>query len=618
MPPSLVLILLNGEGWLCHFEINLKVPLISYMGERMREIKHFSHEEHLLKLIENWETIEVICCYGCREPILGGFVYGCTSCSHFLHETCANLAPVINHHLHPLHPLMLITRNVDNWSCDVCNSRGLVNGFSYWCMSCDFDACTKCGLAIALKEEALIEFKHEGHLQHTLTLQLRSASFRCDACHAKDEDLFYQCNSCDFWMHKTCASLAPTIDLPHHPNHPLVLVYSLPDNFYNFKYYCEFCNKLILKNGWLYHCANCRYFAHIKCALNAEQPSIPSDSLGTTLVEENVNEFMHFPMPDAFVDPLKLLHFEKVSLDGDGATEISHWSHDRLLILNVEPRGNNMPNIRCGDLIELCDGCTRPLSLPYYNCKDGCSFTLHKYCAKLPLTLEHHLHPDHSLVLVNTSKDKYYYECNGCFSNGNNFAYKCDTCKFYLDVNCANLPNTIKHKSHKHPLIQVIDPNHACDACDKTSTTISFACKACDFQLDMFCAIQSPHFLTHRYCKGHEIPLTYPPVEDHPEDFYCDICEKEMHPKRPLYHCHKCKNSFHLDCINRIDYYANVNAKGTRIKSYHKHPLTFVRRKTTSEYVCFFCNCDINGRFMLECRTGTCPFRICYRCSSRV
>ncbi|KAJ9538774.1 hypothetical protein OSB04_031507 [Centaurea solstitialis] len=585
------------------------------MGERMSEIKHFSHEKHPLKLIENWKTVEEICCYGCREPILGGFVYGCTPCSHFLHDTCANLAPVINHHFHPFHPLTLVTRDIDStWNCNVCDRRGLVKGFSYWCMSCDFDACTKCGIAVALKEEALIKFKHEGHPQHTLTLQLRSASFRCDACLAKDEDLFYTCDNCDFWMHKTCASLAHTIDLPHHPKHPLVLVYSLPDNFYKYRFYCEFCKKFILRNGWLYHCANCRYFAHIKCALNAEQTSIPSDSVGTSLVEESANEFMHFPLSDAFVDPLKLLHLEKVSLDDNGATVISHWSHAHPLILNVEPRGNNMSNISCGDPIEVCNGCVRPLSLPYYSCRRGCSFTLHKYCAELPLTLEHQLHPGHSLDLVDTSKDKYYYVCDGCFNFGNTFVYKCDICMFYLDVNCANLPNTIIHKSHKHPLTQVIDPKPHCNACNLTPPGVSFACKACNFQLDIFCALRSPRFITHPYCKGHDIPLSYPPVEDHPEDFYCDICEQEMHPKRPLYHCHKCKNSFHIVCINRIDYFANVYAEGTRTMPYHKHPLTFVRKKKTSLYVCFGCNLDINGRLMLECQTGTCPYRICYRC----
>ncbi|XP_024961239.1 uncharacterized protein LOC112501758 [Cynara cardunculus var. scolymus] len=324
---------------------------------------------------------------------------------------------------------------------------------------------------------------------------------------------------------------------------------------------------------------------------------------------------MQFPLSHAFTDPLKFLHSEKVSLDDDGAIEISHWSHGHPLNLSVEPQGNNMPDIGCDDPIEACNGCVRPLSLPYYICKDGCSFTLHKYCAELPLTLEHHLHPDHPLDLVDTSEDEYFYRCNGCFSQCNNFVYKCITCKFYLDVNCGFLPNTIIHKSHKHPLTQVMDPKQRCKACNRIYRGISFACKACNFQLDMYCAIRSPQSLTHRYCKGHEIPLMYPPVEDHPEDFYCDICEKEMHPKFPLYHCHKCKNSFHLHCINRIDYYANVGVEKTIIKSsHHKHPLMYVRRKTTCEYVCLFCNLDNNGRLMLECLIETCPFRICFSC----
>ncbi|KAI3691957.1 hypothetical protein L6452_31761 [Arctium lappa] len=596
----------------------------------MGEINHFLHQEHSLKFIEDLEVVVrvgddnrekkgVLHCVGCLKPISDGSAYGCISCDCFMHKTCAELTPTINHHLHPLHPLTFMSHGFEYFHCDVCGDKVLSEVHLYYCKICDFAACLKCGVAaivgVALKEEALVKLQHKSHPQHTLTLQLRSSAFRCDACHTDEKDLFYQCDNCDFWIHKACTSLASTLKLPNHHHHSLVLVYSLPDNFYNFQFFCEFCKKYITKHIWLYHCANCRYFAHIKCALNAEQLSVPSDSLGTSLVEENVNEFLHFPMSDAFTDPLKLLHLEKVSLDDDGPTDISHWSHDHPLILNVEPQGNNMPNNGCGDPIEVCDGCVQPLSLPYYNCKDGCSFTLHKYCAELPRTLQHQLHPDHSLDLVNTYGDQYFYRCNGCFSPGNNFVYKCETCKFYLDVNCGFLPNTIIHKSHEHPLIQVIDPNPYCKACNKTSTSISFACKACNFQLDMYCALRSPHFLTHRYCKGHEIPLTYPPVEDHPEDFYCDICEDEMHPKRPLYHCHKCKNSFHLDCINRIDYYANVKEKGTILYSCHKHPLTFVRRKKMSTYVCFLCNLDISDRLMLECRTGTCPFRICYDCS---
>nr|GEV67816.1 C1-like protein [Tanacetum cinerariifolium] len=279
------------------------------------------------------------------------------------------------------------------------------------------------------------------------------------------------------------------------------------------------------------------YFAHIKCALNAQQqpPSTPRNDPGTSAASEDVNDLLHFPMSEAFTDPLKLLHFEKLPLHDDETNEINHWSHPHHpLILNVEgsESNNTMPNINSSDPIKVCYACVRPLSFPYYSCKDGCAFTdLHKYCAHLPLTSAHQLHPDHTLHLVDTWKEYTFYKCIGCLSFGNTFAYKCETnCKFYLCVNCESLPTTIKHKSHNHPLIQVIDPLILCKACDKWSENMSFACKACDFQLDMYCAIRSPVSLSHRYCKGHEILLTYPPVENHPEDFYCDICEEEMDP----------------------------------------------------------------------------------------
>ncbi|KAI3691958.1 hypothetical protein L6452_31762 [Arctium lappa] len=612
----------------------------------MEMMNHFSHKDHPLKLVEKWETMvgvgvdgggnnekQVVVCYACREPISDGSAYGCIQCHYFLHKTCAQLSPTINHHFHPQHTLTLIdviTTSWPYWTCDVCGLQYPNEGILYACLQhitrLMFTACIKCCLIEcarqeaydAIKKEAEIKFKHEGHSQHTLTLQLRPAAFYCDACKSSDKDLFYQCDSCDFWIHKSCASLSTTIDLLHHPNHPLILIYSLPDNFYNFIYYCEFCKKYILRSDWLYHCANCRYFAHVKCALNAKQHSTKRDDPGTFLAEEQVNGYLHFPMLEAFVDPLKQLHSEKIARGDDDKEKINHWSHKHPLIINVEPQGNIMSNIDCSDPIKVCYGCVRPLSLPYYSCKYGCSFTIHKYCAELPLTLKHPLHPDHSLHLVDTWDDMYYYKCDGCYAYGSTFVYKCETCMFCLDVSCAFLPKTIKHKSHKHLLIQVINHKLACNACDKSRRCVSYFCKDCEFQLDVFCAMHSPHSVTHRYCKRHEIPLTYPPVEDHPEDFYCEICEKEMHPKHPLYHCQECKNSFHLECLSQFDRYANVKEESTLIVSYHKHRLTFVRRKRTSEYVCFGCNLDINGHLILECRTGTCPFKICYPCHKKM
>nr|KAJ0205247.1 hypothetical protein LSAT_V11C500247180 [Lactuca sativa] len=106
-------------------------------------------------------------------------------------------------------------------------------------------------------------------------------------------------------IHKTCASLTHTINLPHHPNQKLVLVYSLPEIFFNFWYYCEICNEYIQQNEWLYHSANCRYFVHIRCALNIEQPS---GNLSTSFVDEDIEDLLEIPMLEAFTDPLKLLN----------------------------------------------------------------------------------------------------------------------------------------------------------------------------------------------------------------------------------------------------------------------------------------------------------------------
>ncbi|GJT14088.1 C1-like protein [Tanacetum coccineum] len=502
----------------------------------MEEIQHFGHEDHVLKLVD-WKTDvatiggdddEKPQCYICEEPLSNGdSAYACIECPFFLHKSCSQLPKTINYpflYQHPLTLVMLKRLGSHFLVCDVCYQR-LAKGFIYSYYMPDEGGFTLCGNCFlvefsreaevdAIKEAAAFKLNHESHPHHTLTLKSRPASFCCDACKTEEKDLNYECDSCDFWIHKTCASLPPTINLSrHHPKHPLVLVYSLPEKFYKYS-----------------------YFAHIKCALNAQQPpSTQRDDPGTSAASEDVNNLLHFPMSEAFTDPLKQLHFEKLALHDDETNEINHWNHpDHPLILNVEESESNnmMPNINSSDPIKVCYACVRPLSFPYYSCKDGCSFTdLHQYCAHLPLTSAHQLHPDHTLHLVDTWEET-FYECIGCSSFGNTFAYKCESnCKFYLCVNCESLPTTIKHKSHNHPLIQVIDPKTLCKACDRWSQRMSYACKACEFQLDMYCAIRSPVSLSHRYCKGQEILLTYPPVENHPEDFYCDICEEEMDPR---------------------------------------------------------------------------------------
>ncbi|KAI3689982.1 hypothetical protein L2E82_47955 [Cichorium intybus] len=348
----------------------------------MEEINHFSHKEHPLKLVKleiiigasfdgstrggGDEKRGVIGCYACKKPISSSFAYGCIRCGHFMHKACTELPPTINQPSLYEHPLTLL-------DCGTAIFQIL-------------DIAQKAE-ADAIKEEARIKVEHEGHPQHTLTLQLPLTAFPCDACNTKDE------------------------------------------------------------------------------------------GMDGGIDDDDNKDLLHFPMLEAFTDPLKLLHTENIGKNDDENSNINHWSHHHPLILITEAHNN-----------------------------------------------------------MSGSSDEIEKRCPGCYCSGNRFLYRCETCNFNLDVNCAFLPNTIKHKSHKHPLIQVIDPDPdlvpLCNACNRNYHGINYACsKDCNFILDMYCAVRWPSSLAHRYCKGHEIPLTYPPVTDHPEDFFCEICETEMHPK---------------------------------------------------------------------------------------
>nr|GEV93801.1 hypothetical protein [Tanacetum cinerariifolium] len=237
----------------------------------MEEINRFFHEEHPLKLID-WEMIlgiiSVDCCDDegksgggavgcdiCEEPSSNGdSAYACIQCRFLVHKLCSQLPYTINLPSLYQNPLRIETFKNKDFGltfCYVCSQR-ITRGLSYFVNEKDdkgvFTTCSNCCLvefapkaeADAIKEEAKIKFEHKGHPQHSLTLKLRPGSFHCDACNAKE------CDTCDCWIHKSCATLAPTIHLPHHhPKHPLVLVYSLPDKLYRYPYYCKFCKKYI-------------------------------------------------------------------------------------------------------------------------------------------------------------------------------------------------------------------------------------------------------------------------------------------------------------------------------------------------------------------------------------
>lgn len=269
-----------------------------------------------------------------------------------------------------------------------------------------------------------------------------------------------------------------------------------------------------------------------------------------------------------------------------------------------------------------CDGCVRPILVdhPFYSCVQ-CEFFLHRFCAELPQELPHPSHPMHVLVGRKFTKPNYYIKCNDCACITNGMFFSCKLCTFHLDFKCAMTPNMIKHEAHNHSLTQV-QTYSLCNGCGKSKEMYergpgtTFGCEDCEFYLHKGCALL-PAMVNHRW-DPHPIPLVYPPVKDHPDIFYCEICEEEIDPNYWFYFCGACDQSFHLSCLRPYYGFSNIKFGATMKIDDHQHSLTFVGMKKYKfpHSMCSSCGHDIPEGFpILECETCSFPFRLCMKCS---
>lgn len=242
-------------------------------GEREKEkekndeeesLDHFYHRHPLTLSEVGWRSGR---CDGCRRYIYPGEIaYVCReNCSYpILHEECAEMPRQIRLALHPQHTLiqkevMYIPK------CAVCGTSIMCIG--YYCATsdlCGFQVHVGCAQDIGVLQSCI---DHPSH-PHQMTLLWRpgrSCLSRCDACGTIEKGNSYICIICQYWIHESCAKLS-TIEFYHHRNHPLSLVYRLPQEYIKFNFKCDICYKALLPRYWAYHCEICRYVVHIKCA----------------------------------------------------------------------------------------------------------------------------------------------------------------------------------------------------------------------------------------------------------------------------------------------------------------------------------------------------------------
>jgi hypothetical protein len=205
-------------------------------GNRPVHYNSSSSIHHCLDFTEKLEN-EVVC-NGCDEPVLLGPAYKCSvssECSFFIHKSCAELSPEINHPLHPDHTLSL--RCWRNERCDAC-CRSRNRSFFYCCLSCDLQLDIKCA-------NRLPSIPNDGH-QHEFFPIWRRIQFNCEACGEEIKNFANQCRICQLLVHKKCATIPCTVKIKLH-NHFLNLIYSSHEINKRDDIFCRICGDKVNK-----------------------------------------------------------------------------------------------------------------------------------------------------------------------------------------------------------------------------------------------------------------------------------------------------------------------------------------------------------------------------------
>nr|XP_043637795.1 uncharacterized protein LOC122608771 [Erigeron canadensis] len=251
--------------------------------------------------------------------------------------------------------------------------------------------------------------------------------------------------------------------------------------------------------------------------------------------------------------------------------------------------------------------------LCYYECERCEDYSLHKFCAELPLTLKnHHLHPAHDLTFV----DRWWlttYKRNGCgvckdnstHDDGRFIVYNCSICEFYMDINCATLSQQkMVHPSHPdHQLERMMGTMISkCHACDNEHKGTFYHCPTCVWfgRIHLDCALLPAKLSIQQvtddaFTHPHPLTLAYSfPLVDYAKQHYprCRVCSSYFNYFSWLYKCDKCRYYAHVDCATSKKepfmsiFWKQANNKendGDEMINHfgHQHPLVLFNTTTT-------------------------------------
>ncbi|KAF5758019.1 putative chromatin regulator PHD family [Helianthus annuus] len=648
------------------FEHEHPFSLIDLWSEQVqREAESEEDEEEKDDVLIAKQDFKCLCSR-CGEEInrYHRYYYSCCHCSDYsVHKFCAELPPSLEDICDVGHTLDFIQSMnwMGDWNCKICGRYHKYGDLWYRCDRCYFQVDVSCGTKMLQKNI----IHHPSH-KHPLICISKQLLAKCDACGKEHKGNFYHCSMCvrSNFIHSHCAFLPQKLPIQDTTNdvfshiHHLTLAYSFPIHDQRSKDFprCRVCRQFFDDpNLWIYKCEKCRYYTHLDCATSRDEPFMSIlKSPGTdskNYKDDEHLDLLHLPFPDPSYSILKHLFSKEKGLSTlEISNKITYKAqgviHKHPLILEdiTIPTSSRIKSISYHDPMKriqlLCDGCVRPITSGpiYVSDNEGqCNFMLHEWCSRLPAKLiDHPAHQQHTLILRSKAPPRKFFgvfDCDICELPCNGFAYYCKHCyKFIIDVECAFLPKEITHTIHPNHLLSRVyhnDPGEECRMCGVIFTGISFDCHTCnDFRLHAKCALFIPE-TTRNKCDKHPMKLSYFPIENHKSDYICEVCERELNPEMPFYHCHECMQSMHTTCAPSILQYETydryrrgvyqfVNVKfGGRYENskVHPHPLSFVQG-IQDDGQCHKCGYKLQFKMIFKCLT--CEFAVDYDCCSDI
>ncbi|CAK9145905.1 unnamed protein product [Ilex paraguariensis] len=268
--------------------------------------EHSSHD-HPLQLFEEQNNecnnYLTLLCDGCVQHVSAPF-YSCTECNFFLHKYCAALPKEVQHPCNPGH--MLVLRKIHYTSkhirCGCCSTR--TNGFV---LSCD-----PCNLTLHVRCASLLNSvkAHDAH-QHPLVPMSKLNHGPCNACGDDFNGLGFKCDTCRFRLDGYCAML-PRKVRHRGDKHDLNLSFP-PYTYHREEFYCDFCEREINPNFWIYNCRDCDQSFHPRCTDPVQQIKNLKDE--NTLRVNNHPHFLKRVQQSLKCSICKKLSYADISFD---------------------------------------------------------------------------------------------------------------------------------------------------------------------------------------------------------------------------------------------------------------------------------------------------------------